>query len=553
MAEYMVIARKYRPQQFDDIVGQEHVRTTLINAIKTQRVAHAYLFSGPRGIGKTTIARILAKALNCTHGPTPTPCDKCTQCLEIIKSNSMDVIEIDGASNRGIDEIRELRENVKFSPSGSKFKVYIIDEVHMLTTEAFNALLKTLEEPPSHVKFFFATTEPNKVPETISSRCQRFELHRIRNSQIEERLKKISQKEKIKIKPNSLNIIARCGNGSMRDAESLLDKLIAYCGNEIKHDEVLGILGIVDTEVLFEISESIIQSNVGRILNITTEIFEQGKNLQQFLLDLTNHFRNILLCQYSPDLHKQIELPKEDIDRIIQISKSYTKTQLIDILNILTKLQGELKWSLSKRIALEIGIIKIAQAGKRLSLDGLVEKLEDLEKRLSNPDIEHVSVKKETNSNPVSDQKIDPDPTTLHIKEPASEYKAKNSQKKTVNTNLDQINNHWTEILNSLGKRNPLLKSYLAEGTPISFENNTLKIGFDPSCSLHYEAAGEKHNREIIEKRFEERLDKAIKLDFILTAPKEIQKKAKTKPVHNPLVEKVRSKFGAKIISIQSS
>lgn len=504
----MVIARKYRPQRFSEIIGQEHVTSTLINAIKTNRVAHAYIFSGPKGIGKTTIARIFAKALNCEHGPAPDPCDKCTSCQEIIKGMSMDVMEIDGASNRGIDQIRELRENVKFAASGSRFKVYIIDEVHMLTTEAFNALLKTLEEPPGHVKFFFATTEPNKVPATIMSRCQRFELRRIKNSQIVDRLKDLADREKIKISKDILYTIARCANGSMRDGESTLDKLISYSGAEIKDDEALTILGVVDKDVLAKLSQAIIGSNIDKALGILSGIFEQGKDQTQFLLDITNHFRDILLAKYSPEL---IELPEDDIPGILESAGQITHGKLLEIINTLIYLQGELKWSLSKQISMEVGIIKTAMAAKRLNLDELVDRLEAMEKRL------------ETNPGPT------PEKPRL----------------------FSQINEFWAEILAGLGKNNPVLKSYLAEGRPIELKQDKLTIGFPPSCSLHQESLSKPQNKEIVEKRFEERLGAPVKLDFTIMDSLEKPKPA-ARAIDNPLVEKVRRKFGAKIVSIKS-
>lgn len=520
MGEYLVLARKYRPQQFNEIIGQEHVCTTLINAIKSGRVAHAYIFSGPKGIGKTTIARIFAKALNCELGPTPTPCDRCTPCQEIIKGISMDVMEIDGASNRGIDQIRELRDNVRLVPSGSRFKIYIIDEVHMLTTEAFNALLKTLEEPPGHVKFFFATTEPTKVPTTITSRCQHFELRRIKSSQIVERLKDIAEKEKIKVPQETLYTIARCANGSMRDGESILDKLISYSGPQINHNEALTILGVVDKDVLFGLTDSIINSNIDKALGIINNIFEQGKDLGQFLIDLINHFRNILLAKYSPEVHKLIELPEEDVVEIIKLSKQFSHTQLLEIINTLTQLQGELKWSLSKRIALEVGIIKIIRTRYKIGLDELVDRLEVLEKKLEIPN-----------------EKIEP---VTEKYEPAGNSSL-----------LDQVKEFWNEILIGLGKKNPVLRSYLAEGRPMEIKGDTLVIGFPPTCSLHQESLLKPQNKEIVEKRFAERLGVAIKLDLRIV--NSLEKSKPVKAIDNPLVEKVRQKFGAKIVNVKTT
>jgi DNA polymerase-3 subunit gamma/tau len=539
MEEYLVIARKYRPQQFNEVIGQEHVSTTLVNAIKANRMAHAYLFNGPKGIGKTTIARIFAKAINCTEGPTPSPCGKCPSCLEITKGNSMDVMEIDGASNRGIDEIRTLRDNVKFAASGNRFKIYIIDEVHMLTGEAFNALLKTLEEPPPHVKFFFATTEIHRMPATIVSRCQRFELKRISNTLIAETLKKISVNEKIKIQDITLETIARYANGSLRDAESTLDKLIAYSGNNIDHSEAMKILGIVDKDLLYDLSLALAKPDITKALNIITEIHEQGKDIEQFLLDTTGYFRNILLSKYSPEVQKLIDMPLEDVKKIIETGKHFTQGRLLEIINILNQLQGELKWSLSKRITLEVGFIKIAKTASKIGLDELVERLEKLEKNISSG---HMHSDNDLNRVKNNSYGIEQEKSKEEYEKPASGGKI----------TLDSVNNIWEELLSGLGKNNLLIKSFLSEGKPVEFKDGTLIIGFDPSCALHQESLEKKQNKELLEKKFEEKLGSPIKLNFKLV---NIMAKAKAKPeeiINNPIIEKVRQKFSAKIINVKT-
>ncbi len=266
--DYQVLARKFRPQRFDDVTGQEHVVRTLANAIGQGRIGHAYLFSGPRGVGKTSVARILAKSLNCETGPTATPCNVCPNCREITDGTSMDVREIDGASNRGIDEIRELRENVKFAPAAAKYKIYIIDEVHMLTREAFNALLKTLEEPPGHVIFIFATTENHKVPATILSRCQCYDFRRISLAQIAANLDRIAREEGLTVSPAALTWIAEAGDGSMRDAQSIFDQIISYAGPAIADDDVEELLGLADRKYLFRLSEAVLARNAGVCLTI---------------------------------------------------------------------------------------------------------------------------------------------------------------------------------------------------------------------------------------------------------------------------------------------
>lgn len=563
MSEYQVIARKYRPQQFKDVTGQEHVTTTLINAIKSGRIAHAYLFSGTKGIGKTTTARIMAKALNCQNSnkPTITPCDKCPSCQEIIRGMSLDVLEIDGASNRGIDEIRQLRENVKLAPAGNRYKIYIIDEVHMLTTEAFNALLKTLEEPPSHVKFFFATTAPEKLPATILSRCQRFNLHMLSNQLIIDRLRNIADQEKIEIEEDSLYTISRYANGSMRDAESTLEKLISFSGKKIKHDDVLSILGIVAIDILFNISDSVTNSDIARSITIITQVFQEGKDLVQFVLDLTTHFRNILIAKQPTDIHKLINLAPDDIAKILNQSKNYSQTQLLDVINILTRLQGEIKWSLSKQIALEVAIINITRSKHKISLDLLIERLEGLEQKLSTTPNNHNTTETIAPNNPTP-QKA---PQTTILKpaapvpppqEPTKPHNPKPTPQHPEPHTLEHIKTLWKEIIANIGKRHPVLKSYLAEGKLISMKNDTLTIGFDKELSLHQESLTRKHNKETIEKLIEQRIQHPIRTNFVFIG-EEIHKKAAKaaaadkRLLENPLIEKAQKMFGAKIVSIK--
>src|SRR5512146_1952504 len=296
---YQVIARKYRPQRFADVVGQDHVTQTLSHAVEQKRIAHAYLFCGPRGTGKTTIARIFAKCLNCTGGPKVDFDDEDPRCREIAEGRSLDVLEIDAASNRGIDEIRGLRETVKYAPASSKFKIYIIDEVHMLTKEAFNALLKTLEEPPEHVKFMFATTEPEKVLSTILSRCQRFDLRRIPAKLIVQHLAHVAKLEKVKATDAALHAIARGADGAMRDAESTLDQLISFCGDQIEESDVLSMFGLAAQGQLLNLARSILNGEVEPTLRQFNDLAHHGKDLGRLLSDLLNHFRNLLLFQVS--------------------------------------------------------------------------------------------------------------------------------------------------------------------------------------------------------------------------------------------------------------
>ena len=309
---YVVFARKWRPQSFDDVVGQDQVTTTLKNAITAGRLAHAYIFAGPRGVGKTSTARILAKSLNCQKGPAVIPCNKCVSCVEITEARSLDVIEIDGASNRGIDDIRALRENVKFSPTQGKFKIYIIDEVHQITSEGFNALLKTLEEPPAHVKFIFATTQPKKILSTIISRCQFLEFKRITNLKIIEQLKQISASENLKVEEAVFLALAKASDGSLRDAESMLDELVSFAQGDIGLKDAHSILGVLEQEYLLEMANKIIKKDTAGLLEFLDELIEQGKDINQLLVNLIEHYRNLMIAKAAvSNQEKLLDLPRE--------------------------------------------------------------------------------------------------------------------------------------------------------------------------------------------------------------------------------------------------
>jgi len=381
--EYLVLARKFRPQNFDEVVGQEHVVKTLKNAIQQGRVAHAFILSGPRGVGKTTVARILAKALNCEQGPTQTPCNVCTNCREIAEGISMDVREIDGASNRGIDEIRELRENVKFSPVSSHHKLYIIDEVHMLTREAFNALLKTLEEPPSHVIFVFATTEIQKIPATILSRCQCFDFRRISLKQVRDNLRQIAGKEGVLISENGLTWIAEAGDGSLRDAQSIFDQAISYAGFEIKDHDVEGLLGLTDRRFLFRLSEAIFTRNASLCLKIIEESYYAGLDMKFFYQMLIGHFRNLLLTKVVEKSHDLLDLGEDEMAGLKKQTEGVSRETLQRLLDILMSEEENIRKSQNARINLETILVRMAYLEPMVPIDTILSRMEGLEKRLA--------------------------------------------------------------------------------------------------------------------------------------------------------------------------
>jgi DNA polymerase-3 subunit gamma/tau len=377
---YKVMARAHRPEVFNDVVAQGHVVNTLQNAIRTDRIAHAYLFSGPRGTGKTTTARLLAKALNCKNGPTPDPCGECEYCKSIADGRSMDVLEIDGASNRGIDEIRQLREEVGYAASKGKRKVYIIDEVHMLTSEAFNALLKTLEEPPPHVIFIFATTEPLKVPETILSRCQRYNFRRIPTEEIVGQLREIleeTQKDRV-VEDEALFLIARKADGAMRDGLSILDQACSFCEAAITAEAVRNLLGIIPRDVYFDLTEAISKGQSARALNALATVLDEGGDVGEFTNGLMEHFRHLLVACVSKDLSGE-DLPNSDQARYVDLGEAFSEGDVLQMLQVVSELELNLGRVAEPRFWLELTLMKLVKLASTEDLEALMERLDRLE------------------------------------------------------------------------------------------------------------------------------------------------------------------------------
>jgi len=519
---YIVLALKWRPQVFDEIIGQSHVASTLKSSLAKSQLANAYLFCGPRGVGKTSTARILAKALNCQDGPTVDPCGKCASCLEITKGTSLDVIEIDGASNRLIDDVRTLRENVKFAPTRGKFKIYIIDEVHMLTNEAFNALLKTLEEPPPFVKFVFATTHPQKIPSTILSRCQRLDFRRISAKEMIEQLKKISRSEKITVDDDVLFTIAKASDGSLRDAESILDQLASFSQGKVSLKDAISVLGLIEQDALFDISDKIIQKNALAALRILDDILNQGKDIGVFLNNLIEHFRNLMVAKISQQDSTLIDLPKEVFERLGQQSAALSLEEIFSYFNILVAAQETGKRLDSLRIPLEIALVKLASDKKaKLSVGHPV----------------------------AAAPKYDP-PSAPHSANPAAppvQAKKEEDPPKESNTiltiTIEDIKNAWQNITDGLAKVKMYLATYFNEGTPLKLEKNTLTISFPRDCSLHKETLEERDNRQLIEKTFADSLNCNLRVNFVFS------KEVRREPVHDdPALKSALSAFGARFI-----
>ncbi|MEE4601625.1 MAG: DNA polymerase III subunit gamma/tau [Desulfobacteraceae bacterium] len=379
---YLVLARKYRPQTFEQVVAQTHITRTLTNAISSGRVAHAILFSGPRGTGKTTVARVLAKAMNCKDGPTPVPCNDCRSCNEITAGKAVDVFEIDGASNNSVDQVRELRENIKYMPAHSPHKIYIIDEVHMLSTAAFNALLKTLEEPPSHVMFMFATTEPHKIPITILSRCQRHDFRRIDLNSISAHMASLCRQEGFEIAEESLGLIAREAGGSMRDGLSLLDQVMTCLQGPITHEQVLDILGIIDRKFIFDLSESILKADISTALDLLDDIYDRGHDMKKLYADLLEHFRNLLVAAMGKKVNKLIDLPAGEVDQLVAQAKTISTTELSQIFDLFFKAEASIRLSVQPKMALEMTLVRMLQSKPALPIDVLIDKLDMLREEM---------------------------------------------------------------------------------------------------------------------------------------------------------------------------
>jgi len=372
---HQVIARKFRPQTFAELVGQQHVVRTLENAIRTGRVAHAYIFSGARGVGKTTTARILAKALNCVHGPTPQPCNQCPACLEIAASNSLDVLEIDAASNRGIDQVRELREMVRYAPAGGRHKVVILDEAHMLTAEASNALLKTLEEPPEKVIFVMATTEPEKLADTIRSRSQHFHFRALSFAEIVQALESIAKQECFVTEAGALAVIARAADGSLRDALSLLEQALAYCGNQVTEVQVRELLGVVASGILDELTEAVETRSASRALAVVHRLLAEGKNLQQFCREAIGHFRNLLLARVCGADSDLIAAAPEEHPRLARAAAAFSEEDLTRFFQILLQTEDDVRHKPDPRLHLEMGLLRLVQAARLAPLEEVMAEL----------------------------------------------------------------------------------------------------------------------------------------------------------------------------------
>ena len=483
---YQVIARKYRPQRFADVVGQEHVTQTLTNAIAQKRIAHAYLFCGPRGTGKTTIARIFAKCLNCTGGPKIDFTDSDPRVQEITEGRSLDVLEIDGASNNGVEQVRELRETCKYAPANSKFKIYIIDEVHMLSTAAFNALLKTLEEPPAHVKFMFATTDPEKVLPTILSRCQRFDLRRIPSALITKHLAEIAGKEKVTIDAAALHAIARGADGGMRDAESTLDQLISFCGDKIEEPDVLSMFGLAAQNQILKLSHAVLAGDISVALTQLDELARGGKDLGRLLGDLLNHFRNLLIYQVSKGDLNLLEASEAEVAALKEQSALATTDAFTRVLEVLADAELRLRDAASKKILLEVSLLRAIEARNAVPLDAVLKQLNQLREQSGGSGAGVAPIQSPAPRQPAAPQfsapKVSAPPSTAP-KPPVPVAPAVHAAAASVP--VGDLAGLWHQLVEAVGKVSPFTRGYLIDAHPVSFEKNVFIIGYDPEFEDH--------------------------------------------------------------------
>ena len=528
---YQVTARKWRPQKFEDVVGQEHITATLKNAIKTNRIAHAYIFTGPRGVGKTTTARILAKALNCENPQDAEPCNECAMCKTINDSQTMDIIEIDGASNRGIDEIRTLRESVKYAPTRGKYKIYIIDEVHMLTKESFNAFLKTLEEPPAHTIFVFATTDIHKVPLTIISRCQRFDFRRIQLDTIKKTLSDIAKAENISIDDKTLTLISKKADGALRDAQSLFDQVISFCGDKIDSETVSKMLNLIDDDLFFTISDAVLEKDFNVVFQSTDKIYQNGWDFIDFTDGLLEHFRNILtvILTERTELVETAEVYRTKYANYIQ---TFSKGDLLRILNYLSKLQQELRYSNNQKLKIEIALTNLVGLEKSATLSEIISGIESGNVEIKSSAVN--SIAKEKNAAAYSSKQIVPEKTSEIKSEPVPKTEAFVPPiKETLSgiqsdLNFEMITQKWQSFVDDVCKEKSFLLTPLFNNVkPINFDGTNLNLqSSDPttesSLLLH---------KEYIDKKSRDFFGKKVNIKFGADEPQKVKSAVKKETI----------------------
>ncbi|MDR7522476.1 MAG: DNA polymerase III subunit gamma/tau [Armatimonadota bacterium] len=580
VVSHMSVYRRWRPQSFEEIIGQERITRTLQNAIKAGRITHAYLFAGHRGTGKTTTARILAKALNCASGPTPTPDNTCPQCQAIARGTSMDVIEIDGASNTSVDDVRDLKEKIVLAPTEGRYKVYIIDEVHMLSVSAFNALLKTLEEPPAHAVFVLVTTEPHRIPATVLSRCQRFDFRRVSFREIAARLRTIAQQEGIAVDDAALAQIARSADGSVRDAESMLDQLSAYASGAIDRTLVTEVLGLVAEDVTAAFADAVLRRDVAGALRLAQEAADAGRDIRQVLRALVEHFRDLLLVKTCGPLAAEIlDAPRDHYTRLAGQVEEATVADLLRAVRMLGDASSDARWSTQPRLALEVALVRLARPEMDPTLESVLARLDRLEAAAPPAPASHPAAgsrperpaPQATSASPPGT----PPPRAAPAHPPgtpalrgAPESRPEGPAEPTSSlVTIDEVRRQWARVLEDIKRTKMICHALLIDGTPLEVAGDTLVVGLRSAYTFHMENLNRPENREIVEQALTRVLARPLRFRCQLfeTAPPTSGEASPASAGEgatpgsatdggrieegSPFIERARELFGARIVN----
>jgi DNA polymerase III subunit gamma/tau len=512
---YLVLARKYRPQTFEEVVSQSHISSTLQNAIKQQRLSHAYLFTGTRGTGKTTTARLLAKALNCETGPTPVPCNKCSNCLQITKSSSMDVLEIDAASRTSVENIRELQESVHYSPTSSPYKIYIIDEVHRLSGNAFDALLKTLEEPPSHVIFIFATTDPQKLPATILSRCQRYDFRRIPFREMNSYLRKLADKEKINIDDDALALIAQKGDGSLRDALSIFEQVIACAEDKITRETIAETLGLVDLDLLFNLTDTIVNKDSAGALSLVENMFASGVDISQFITDFQEHFRKILIVNSSDTPFDYLAVSDYFQEKYLAFKDKFSDNDIFRVVKMLSDLQADLKAGADPAIFLEIAVLRLVKLESSIMLEDVLRKLSQLESTGSaqGPNMfakSATSLPSAPNPDTARNNSTPPPVKKTPPLKPDPEKKTNNPGDTPSARMATPLT--WNDFVKQVKGEKHMLGDFLSYGELTRMDSESIELTYSANGDVYHNHISKKENQRILEKHMLTVFGKSLRL-----------------------------------------